>query len=243
MKKTRHVNYPHHVQTRLDPELQQVVESLTPGVTDSTRYRRALRHLYDLALTHPECPPALYSTLAAHRSGRWVTLHNTRPDMQPRMIGAELLPPQHAALLGSPAHQQHPHQPPTPVQPQTEYDRMAQRMYRPAVPGALVTLDDLDSAAPQIPQAQPLNTVADAFANWSEDPVPAPAPTAADPGHSRPKLDRLGRPVTVQTRPLTDQEMQQEGARVTALALAEATGQPLPPFELMPWERIIYEGE
>lgn len=49
--------------------------------------------------------------------------------------------------------------------------------------------------------------------------------------------------MTVQTRPLTDAELQQEGARVTAQALAESTGQPLPPFELMPWERIVYEGE
>ena len=205
-RKTRTPTFPHKVQTRIDPELQHAVEVLTddtdaPGI----RHRRALRALYDLALTHPECPPALYSTLAAHRPGRWVTLHNTRPDLQPRMAGAELLPPQHAALLGSPAHQQSPYPAP----------------------------------APQIPQ--PLNTAADAFADWPED--PAPAPTAAHPGHRRPKLDRLGRPVTVQTRPLTDLEMQQEGNRVTALALAEATGQPLPPFELMPWERIVYEGE
>lgn len=196
-KPTRTATFPHKVQTRIDPELQRAVET----VTDSTdapgiRHRRGLRALYELALTSPDCPPALYSALAAHRPGRWVSLHNTRPDLRPRMAGAELLPPHYAAMIS------------------------------PAVPGALAALDALDTttAAPRPAAA-------------------APAPAVADPGHRRPKLDRLGRPVTVQTRPLTDAELQQEGARVTALTLAEATGQPLPPFELMPWERIVYEGE
>lgn len=195
--------YPHHVQTRIDPELHQAVGALTPGVTDSTRYRCALRALYDLALSSPDCPPALYSTLAAHRPGRWVTLHNTRPYLRPRMAGAELLPPQYAAMVAPAA----------------------------AAPGALAALDALDTLdTAQTPPQQPAAA------------TPAPAAPAA-PGHRRPKLDRLGRPVTVQTRPLTDAELQQEGARVSALALAEATGQPLPPFELMPWERIVYEDE
>lgn len=198
--------YPHHVQTRIDPELQHAVEALTPGVTDSTRYRRALRALYDLALTSPDCPPALYSTLAAHHPGRWVTLHNTRPDLRPRMLGAELLPPQYTALISPAAHHASPYQ--------TTAAHHASPYQPPEPIDALAVFDQL-----------------------------APAPAAAAPGHRRPKLDRLGRPVTVQIRPLTDAELQQEGARVTALTLAESTGQPLPPFELMPWERIVYEDE
>lgn len=189
--------YPHHVQTRIDPELQHAIELLTastdaPGI----RHRRGLRALYELALTSPDCPPALYSALAAHRPGRWVSLHNSRPDIRPRMAGAERLPPQYAAMVAPAA----------------------------AAPGALAALDALDTADPR-------------------PAVAVPAPAAAAPGHRCPKLDRLGRPVTVQTRPLTEVELQQEGARVAALALAEATGQPLPPFELMPWERIVYEDE
>lgn len=227
--------YPHHVQTRIDPELHQAVEAVTPGVTDSTRHRHALRALYELALTSPECPPALYSTLAAHRPGRWVSLHNTRPDIRPRMTGAELLPPHYAAMVSPAAHQASPYQTPAPVeiqaQPLTEYDRMAQRMHRPAAPSAPVTLDDLDTATPNPSQQpgtpEPLNDIAAIF-NQA-----APA--------RRPKLDRLGRPVTRQTRPLTEPELALEGRRMTALIAAEATGQPLPPFELMPWEQIEYE--
>lgn len=210
--RTRAALYPHHVQTRIDPELQRAIETLTDSTdTPGIRHRRGLRALYELALTSPDCPPALYSALAAHRPGRWVSLHNTRPDIRSRMAGAELLPPQYAAMVAPAA----------------------------AAPGALAALDaldalDTDQTPPQQPDTpEPLHDTAAA----------APAPAAAAPGHRRPKMDRLGRPVTVQTRPLTDAELQQEGARVTALALAEATGQPLPPFELMPWERIVYEGE
>lgn len=201
--RTRAALYPHHVQTRIDPELQHAIEILTastdaPGI----RHRRGLRALYELALTSPDCPPALYSALAAHRPGRWVSLHNSRPDIRPRMAGAERLPPQYAAMVAPAA----------------------------AAPGALAALDALDTLdTAQTPPPQPA--------------AATPAPAAAAPGHRRPKLDRLGRPVTVQIRPLTDAELQQEGARVTALTLAESTGQPLPPFELMPWERIVYEGE
>lgn len=233
--------YPHHVQTRIDPELQHAVEALTPGITDSTRHRHALRALYELALTSPDCPPALYSTLAAHRPGRWVSLHNARPDLRPRMTGAELLPHHYAAMVSPAAHQASPHQTPAPAahqahqaQPLGDYDRMAQRTHRPAAPGALVTLDDLDTAAPIPSQPpgtpEPLDSIAAIFGQA------APAAPAR-----RPKLDRLGRPVTRQTRPLTEPELVQEGRRITALITAEATGQPLPPFELMPWEQIEYE--
>lgn len=236
--------YPHHVQTRIDPELHHAVEALTPDSTDAPgiRHRLGLRALYDLALTSPECPPALYSTLAAHRPGRWVSLHNTRPDIRPRMTGAELLPHHYAAMVSPAApaaHQASPYQAPapmeTPPQPLTEYDRLTQRTHRPAAP---VTLDDLDTAAPIPPQppgndtAQELNDIAAIF---NQAAPAAPAPTR------RPKLDRLGRPVTRQTRPLTEPELAQEGCRMTALITAEATGQPLPPFELMPWEQIMFE--
>ena len=106
--------YPHHVQTRIDPELQHAVETVTDSTdsTDSTRHRHALRALYELALTSPDCPPALYSTLAAHRPGRWVFLHNTRPDIRPRMTGADLLPHQFAAMISPAAHHASTYQPP-----------------------------------------------------------------------------------------------------------------------------------
>lgn len=222
--------YPHHVQTRIDLELHHAVEALTPGITDSTRHRHALRALYDLALTSPDCPPALYSTLAAHRPGRWVSLHNTRPDIRPRMTGAELLPHHYAAMISPAAPAAHQ------AQPLGEYDRMVQHAHRPAAPGAPVTLDDLDTAAP-IPSQQPgtpepLNDIAAIF-NQATPAAPA----------RRPKLDRLGRPVTRQTRPLTEPELALGGRRMTALITAEATGQPLPPFELMPWEQIEYHEE
>src|SRR5690554_2002856 len=127
--RTRAALYPHHVQTRIDPELQRAIETLTastdaPGI----RHRRGLRALYELALTSPDCPPALYSALAAHRPGRWVSLHNTRPDLQPRMTGVELLPPQYAAMVAPAA----------------------------AAPGALAALDALDAlATDQTPPQQP----------------------------------------------------------------------------------------
>lgn len=240
--RNRAVLYPHHVQTRIDPELHHAVESLTPGVTDSTRHRHALRALYELALTSPDCPPALYSTLAAHRPGRWVSLHNTRPDIRPRMTGAELLPPHYAAMVSPAAHHASPYQTPDPVetqaQPLAEYDRMTQRMHRASPYQTPVTLDDLDTAAPIPPQQpgtpEPLNDIAAIFGQ------PA-APAAPAAPARRPKLDRLGRPVTRQTRPLTEPELALEGRRMTALITAEATGQPLPPFELMPWEQIEYE--
>lgn len=213
-KPTRTATFPHKVQTRIDPELQHAVET----VTDSTaapgiRHRHALRALYELALTSPDCPPALYSTLAMHRPGRWVSLHNTRPDIRPRMTGADLLPPHYAAMVSPAAHQASPYHP-------------------PAAPAAPVTLDALaiDSIPPQQPGTpEPLQDIAAIF----NQAAPAPA--------RRPKLDRLGRPVTRQTRPLTEHELIIEGQRMTALVTAEATGQPLPPFELMPWEQIVYE--
>ena len=128
------------------------------------------------------------------------------------MTGAELLPPHYAAMVSPVAHQASPYQTPA-------------------------TLDDLDTAAP-IPSQQPgtpepLNDIAAIFGQ------PQPAAPAAPA--RRPKLDRLGRPVTRQTRPLTEPELALEGRRMTALITAEATGQPLPPFELMPWEQIEYE--
>lgn len=116
--------------------------------------------------------------------------------------------------------------------------RAVDQVHRQTTAPAAHHASPYQAPAPNPPQ-QPGTAPLDALAVFDQL---APAAPAA-PGHRRPKLDRLGRPVTVQTRPLTDAELQQEGARVAALATAEATGQPLPPFELMPWERIVYEDE
>lgn len=175
-RRNRAALYPHKVQARYDDELHAVITALAdPADPPGVRNREAVRYLYRLALSHPNCPPALAAVALAHRQ--------------------------------TTAHHVSQYQPPAPNPPR-----------QPVPVDALAMLDQFDQLAPA-------------------------APAAAAPGHRRPQLDRLGRPVTVQTRPLTDAELQQEGARVTALALAEAAGQPLPPFELMPWERIVYEGE